>query len=354
MQGITANRFHHSRIPLQDHAIALRTLAELLNAGLPSLKALRLLRDTAPVSWVDDLEIICVSVEQGSSVADAFQDSMLNLPPIVGGLLRAGEAGMGLSAATRQAAELLERSSNLRQSLITALAYPAILLVTGAASIALLVGIVLPKFAVILQGLGTVLPVSTRIVLSVGNAFHAVGLESIIILIIAVGAFHMWRSTNAGRLQWSEVRLQVPVIGRIEHALAASQAVHALGSLLNSGVSMAVAIEYAASAAGSYAVQNRFLQCRDSIRAGNPLSTAFDAAHAVPGSIVKLTRAGEETGRLAELLIHGAAIEYGRAQQQISRAVRLVEPGLILTFGAIVAVVAAALFQAMYSIRPGV
>jgi general secretion pathway protein F len=68
---------------------------------------------------------------------------------------------------------------------------------------------------------------------------------------------------------------------------------------------------------------------------------------------VRLVGAGEETGRLAELLEHAARIERERAQDITRAAVRLLEPGLILVFGALVALVAAALLQAVYSVRPG-
>lgn len=347
-------RIPRSGASLDDHATALRTFAELLDAGLPPLRALQMLHETAPSSWIEGLGRACVSVEQGSSVAAALRDSALGLPLIVDGLIQAGEAGMGLAIATRQAANLLDRRAALRQSLLSALAYPAVLLITGAASVTLLVMVVLPKFAIILRGLGTALPFSTRLILWVGDTVRAGGLAGALVLLIGAIAFMTWRSTDDGAREWSDFTLRIPGFGGIEHALAASQAVHALGSLLAAGVPISAALEYAASAAGNRAIEARLLRCRDAVRSGDSLSASFLATNAVPVPITRLTRAGEETGRLAEMLIHGANLEHHQAERKIKTTVRLVEPALILTFGAAIAIVAAALFQAMYAVRPGV
>ena len=354
LRRVDTARTRRSSASLDDHATALGTFADLLDAGLPPLRALQLLRETAPPSWRGGLESACISVEQGYSVAASFRSSTLSLPPIVDGLIQAGEAGMGLANATRQAAGLLKQRAELRQSLISALAYPAILLTTGAASVALLVMVVLPKFAVILASLGTELPTSTRLILAVGAALRAVGPSTALALLIGAFALRTWKSTERGARECGELALRVPLIGRIVHALSASQAVHAMGSLLASGVPMPTALEYAASAAGNSAVEYRILMCRDAVRSGDSLSASFVTTSAVPPLIIRLARAGEETGRLSEMLVHGATLERHKAEQWIAAAVRLIEPALILAFGAAIALVASALFQAMYAVRPGI
>jgi len=354
LRRVNTVRPRRSRASLDDHATALETLADLLDAGLSPLRALQLLRETAPSSWRGGLESACISVEQGYSVAASFRSSPLGLPPIVDGLIQAGEAGMGLANATRRAAALLRQRAELRQSLVTALAYPTILLITGAASVALLVMVVLPKFAVILTDIGTELPMSTRLILAVGAAFRAAAPTMALALLAGAFAFRLWKSTENGALECDELVLRVPFIGRIVRSLSASQAVHAMGSLLASGVPMSNAIEYAASAAGNRAVEHRILRCRDAVRSGDSLSAAFITSSAVPPLVTRLARAGEETGRLPDMLIQGATLERHKAEQQVSTAVRLIEPSLILAFGAAIALVASALFQAMYAVRPGI
>jgi len=111
-------------------------------------------------------------------------------------------------------------------------------------------------------------------------------------------------------------------------------------------------LTHAAQAAGDAAIQERILAARTSVVAGARPSAAFLTEHALTPIAARLVRAGEETGALATMLAHAARLEGERATQRVRAAVRLLEPALILTFGGLVALVAAALLQAIYSVRP--
>jgi type II secretory pathway component PulF len=126
-----------------------------------------------------------------------------------------------------------------------------------------------------------------------------------------------------------------------------------MAALLDSGVPIAPALVAGAQAAGDAAVGARVLIARQAVVAGTALSRAFTDSEASTPTIVRLVRAGEESGQLASMLARGASMEAERAERLVKDAVRLLEPGLILVFGGIVAFVAAALLQAVYSVRPG-
>jgi type II secretory pathway component PulF len=129
---------------------------------------------------------------------------------------------------------------------------------------------------------------------------------------------------------------------------------HSLAALLESGVPIATAIGFAARASGDAELQARLTSARTMIVAGQPLSQALEATHATSQTTVKLVRAGEESGRLPGMLSHAAKIEQKRVDQIVRTAVRMLEPILLLTFASVVALVAAALLQAIYSVRPTV
>lgn len=341
------------RVSAADHAVALRTLAELLDAGLPPLRALQVLGDTAPPAWARALPGICSAVEQGTPLSVAIAECRLSLPPIVYGLLRAGEGGMGLAAAMHQAAKLMERGAAVRQALISSLTYPAVLLATGAASFGFLVMVVLPRFAELLHGLGVALPLSTRVVLASAELLRIV-LPWLMAAIMAAGlAVRSWTRDPGNAIRWNAMLLRLPVLGPLALALASTNAARALASLLSCGVTLSDAMRYAARASGNPAVSYRVLCARDAVRHGEPLSAALLAARAVTHRIVRLARTGEETGRLAAMLEYGATLEQRDAERRIRDLVKLLEPILILAFGTAIAIVAAALLQAMYAVRPG-
>ena len=125
-----------------------------------------------------------------------------------------------------------------------------------------------------------------------------------------------------------------------------------MASLLDSGVPIAPALLAGARASGDAALEARLMEARASVIAGTPLSSAIAASDAATSTVVRLVRAGEESGRLAEMLSRGSVLEAERARRLVNGAVKLLEPALILMFGGIVAFVAAALLQAVYSVRP--
>ena len=115
---------------------------------------------------------------------------------------------------------------------------------------------------------------------------------------------------------------------------------------------VSAALIHGARASGDAALGARLLSAREGVVVGQGIARALSAAHALTPTAIRLVQAGEETGRLASMLAHAAALERDQADRKLHAAVRMLEPALILVFGGIVAVVAAALLQAIYSVRP--
>jgi general secretion pathway protein F len=341
-------------MPTNDLALGLRMLASLLEAGLPMERALAIYATLAPAGWKPEaLEAIRASVREGKSLASALAGSPIAIPPVVLGMIEAGEAGSGLAESVRRAAGLMERVAATRAAIRGALVYPAILAVAGTLSVALLVGVVLPRFATIVEDLGESLPASTQFVLAASSGARAMAVPATIFVIVAVLAWRHWLAgSETARAGWHGALLGVPVAGPMRRAASASRVSAALSALLTSGVPIAGALLHVARAAGDAAVSHRLLDARQRVVAGERLSSALTHTDALTASTVQLVRAGEATGDLAGMLEHASRIEGEWAEQRVKGLVRIVEPILILIFGVIVAVIAASLLQAVYSVRP--
>ena len=343
---------HTTPVPLADLALGLRILANLVESGLPVGKALQAFAELAPASWQRGLPVARDAVRDGATLTAAFSTSPLALPPVVIGILHAGEAGAGLGPAVRRAAELMERTAATRSAIRNALAYPVILALAGSASLTLLVGVVLPKFAVVLHDLGQQLPHTTQVVLHTAALVRAAALPAFCAAIAFGLAWKFWTNTPAGRLTWHTHLRRLPIIGAIRRSAATARTAAAMASLLDSGVPVAPALTHASRAAGDAAVEHAVLDARARITHGERPSHAIEQTDALTPTAVRLLRAGEESGRLAQMFAHVATIEQERAEQTVRSAVRLLEPSLILIFGGVVAFVAAALLQAVYAVRP--
>lgn len=340
------------RLPARDLALGLRMLATLLESGLSMTRAFAALEELVPESWGAALPIIARSVREGRSLAAAFAAAPVEFPPVVLGIVQAGEGGSGVAVAVQRAAELTEQIAATRAAVIAALAYPCVLATAGAASVALLVGVVLPRFGAILADLGQPLPATTRFVLGFATSARALAIPLLVIGIAAMIVFRAWKATPGGSRRWHELLLAVPLLGDFRRSAATARASAALAALLESGVPISLALVHGARASGDSAIGARMLEARESVVVGQGIARALSAAQAMSPTAVRLVQAGEETGRLASMFAHAAKLERDLADRKLHAAVHMLEPGLILVFGGVVAVVAAALLQAIYSVRP--
>lgn len=353
--AIEARGFRRARrepLSAADLALGLRVLGDLLESGLPVTRALHAFHDLAPSGWRDALPQISQSVREGKSLASALASAPLDIPPLVIGIAQAGEAGSGIGPAVLRAAELSEATAEMRAAIRSALAYPAIVALAGVAAIVVLMTVVLPRFAKILADLGQSLPASTQIVLRIAAIGQSGFLPLLVAVVLLVAAWHSWVRTDAGRVQWHRALLALPLLGPIRRGAATARMAHSLSALLESGVPIATAMGYSARATGDAELEERLSQARSKITAGQTLSQALEGTNAVSLSTIRLVRAGEESGRLPSMLSHAAKIEQKRVDQIVKTGVRMLEPILLLTFASVVALVAAALLQAIYSVRP--
>lgn len=347
--AVTAAR--SKTLATRDVAAGLRMLSALFEAGLPMSRALDAFEGIAPTAWRASIAPVRERIRGGEMLASALAQE-LRLPAVLIGVIAAGEAVGALAQAVERAAALGEDDAELRSSIRGALVYPAILLVAGAASIGLLVTVVLPRFATILGDLGQRPPAMTRLVLSFTDALHASWGGLLLGGILTAILVHLLATTPQGAQTWSGIMLRLPGVGPIRHASASSRACLTLAALLESGVPVAQALTHSANAAGDAAVAARLRAAQQSVIEGGRLGASLLATGALTVPALQMLMAGEESGRLAMMCAHAGRLESRRARERTRAAVRLLEPGLILVFGAMVAAVAAALLQAVYTVRP--
>lgn len=330
-------------------ATVFQSLAAFVDAGVPLEKALQATQRVASGQLRDGLGRVAQRVREGSSLGGALAAEG-RFSPVTIGLVRAGERGVGLTAALGQAAAQLEREAETESRVKSALTYPALLAVVGSGAIALIVLFVIPRFATILGDLGQALPTATRLLLSLSDGARGYGL---VFVGAGVGlAIIAARAINEHRVAWHGWLLRLPVVGELRLAIASARASRTLGALLGSGTPALAALEIAREAAGDAAVATRIAAARSRVAEGQGLTAALEATGALTPSALQLAAIGEGSGRLPTLLAKAAELDDAEAERRLKTLVALLEPGLILVFAGLVAFVAAALLQAVYALRP--
>ena len=203
-------------------------MSALLNAGLPLDRGLHILSDISEnESTRKVVQAILKSIREGSSFSDALQKHPKIFPKLYINMVRAGESGGILQHVLERLVEFLESAKELRTNVVSAMIYPAILMLTGIVSIILLFTFVLPRFSSIFAELGGSLPLPTKILLATTAALRSVSWFLLVVIIAGVFAVRKYIQSDAGRYQWD--RLKLKLHGRCSGQIGNSEILSDLG-----------------------------------------------------------------------------------------------------------------------------
>jgi len=337
----------------RDLAIVFQSIATLVSAGVPLERAVASSEALARGALRDTIADARTRLQQGDGLAQAFGAAGGVVPGIVLGMLRAGERGSQLPLALEQVAKHLEQEAELVARVRQALAYPLLLAVVGVVSVLVIGTVIVPRFADLLGDLGQELPPATRVLL-VGSrllSHYWFLLIPAVAGVVALAIEVMRRPVS--RLRIEEALLAAPFVGPLRLALATSRIARALSGMLAAGMPLLAALDAAGDASGDLAVTARLGHARERVTAGAPLTASLEREAALTPGALQLFQVGESSGRLAAMAGRAGDLAAQEAERGLRGLLTLVEPALIVAFGGLVAFVAAALLQAVYSIRPG-
>ncbi len=326
------------KVTSKDITMLTRQLATLLRAKLPIDRALAILRDMAPDgpvrSLVDDtLE----SVRGGATMADTIAKHEGLFPSYFVGMVRAGEAGGALDTVFTRLADTLARAENLRESVKSALTYPAIVLLMALGSLVVLFIYVIPEFRPLFEQAGGAIPLSTQVIFWVSDAAGAYGVWALVILLLVLLAIRADSQRPEGRLRWDAWLLGLPLLGDLIVKVEVSRFARVLAMLLSNGVSMLNALSIAVETTANRAVGQRLSGLGARISKGEALAGALSQAGLFPNLAVQLIHAGEESGELEDMLFQVAEIFDGEVERSIQRMLSLLVPAVTIGLGVLVA-----------------
>lgn len=337
----------------RDLAIVFRSIATLFGAGVPLERAVVSTEPFARGRLRQLLEDARCGLHEGQSLAQALEAGRGIVPGVVLGMVRAGERGSQLAAALEQVAAHLEQEAELVARVRQALAYPLLLGVAGTASVLVIGTVVVPRFADMLRDLGQSLPLTTRFLLAGSSLLSRFWMPLLGLAVVATwGMVEWWRRPN-GRRRVDEALLSFPMIGGLRLALGTARVTRALGGMLRAGMPLLAALDAAREAAGDVALAYRLTQARERVAQGSPLTASLEREHALSVSALSLFAVGESSGRIGDMALKAGDLAAQEAERGLKALVTVLEPALIVAFGGLVALVAAALLQAVYSLRPG-
>ncbi|MGB7971536.1 MAG: type II secretion system F family protein [Candidatus Deferrimicrobiaceae bacterium] len=328
----------------------LQGLTTLLRAGIPLDRSLEMLRDLFRAGGMGSVAGALLSeVRSGSSLADA----MRKVPGAPFGrftvqMVSAGQATGRLEDALDQAYRFLDRSRDFRSTLLGSLLYPAILLAASVVSIVLLVVYVVPRFAVVFSSSGVILPLPTRVLLSMSAFFRTYGFLLLAAGALAYLAFSASLRRPEARRAWDRGKLGWPFVGTVLTAVETSRVMRSLSSLLSGGVPILSAFVIAREVSGNLAVRDGMEGARTRIQGGAKVARALSETTPFPEMALQMIAVGEETGRLEAMLESVADTYEETARRRLKAFLTVLEPAVILGMGLLVGFIVFAMFLAIF------
>jgi len=346
-----------NRLPLasrhrHDALVMTAELCTLISAGLTVDRALTIALERTPSAVMrQSLVRVRDTVRGGKALADAIEAEPAIFSRVYVALVRAGETSGHLDEALGRLHAYMSRGDAFRTQLQSALIYPAILLAAGVAALLLLSNLVLPQFVSMFADAGKVLPLPTRVVMAGNRILGAIWPYLVVGAVLLVVLVRRMLKVPASRVRLHAALLRWPVLGSLWRNIEAARLARTMGALLQSGVSVPVALGLALQVLSNASMQQGGLQALERIREGALVSDAMLRSRILPEVSIQLLAVGEETGRLDAMLFKQAELLEEASARRISTLLALLVPGLTIAIGLLVGSVMIAVMLAVLQLN---
>lgn len=341
--------FGTPQIKPQDVMLFSRQIYTLLKAGVPILRALAGLQETANNPRMKQmLYEVRRSLESGVDLSASLAQHPKVFDNFYIAMVRVGEASGQIEAVFWKLYQHLEFEQFMRQQIKSAIRYPSFVIAAMVAAIAVINILVIPAFAGVFKSLGSELPLPTRILIGTSNFTLEYGWWMLGAIVLAFMGFRQWIQTPDGKAIWHRTLLRMPLVGTIVTQATLSRFARAFALSLKSGVPMERALTSVAMTADNVYISSRIEQMRESVTRGETLTRAAVATGVFTPMVLQMLAIGEETGMLDELLdeigeLYGNEVEYS-----LKSLSQQIEPVLVIFLGALVLLLALGVFMPMW------
>ncbi|MDD5747028.1 MAG: type II secretion system F family protein [Candidatus Omnitrophica bacterium] len=343
------------RVKNDDLCIFARQLGTLLNAGVPLLRSLAVLSkqiSSAPLQAAVDR--IKEDIQGGSTLKDALDKHPKVFSKFWVNLVGTGEASGQLPSVLDQIAQYFESSGELQRKVVSALMYPAILLVVCTGAILVFVVKIVPVFASMFTSFGSELPPITQFVVNLSSFLRVFALPMFLLTPVAIFGFVKLIHTSKGRLVFDQIRLGLPIFGPLFKHIAVANFARGLGTMIASGVPILYALEIVTKTVGNRVVEDALETVKDSVRDGKSIAEPLESCGIFPPMVVLMVNVGEETGELADMLKHVAVFYEERITMVVERLSSLIEPFMLVFMGGLVGFLVIAMFMPIFKLATSV
>jgi type IV pilus assembly protein PilC len=326
-------------------------LASLIHAGLPLLRCIDILRTRRAGSLTGAvLDRARRRIAAGASLSVALQPEIekAGLPELYVTSIEVGEASGDLVTALRRYTSHLEKSIALGQRVKTAMTYPIVLAAVATIVVTILLIVVIPQFASFYEASGAELPLTTRMLVGFAGLVSSYGLLAVLAIVLGVAFYRRWAATDAGRNAIDAAKLRTPLLGALRRRYFGLETARTLATLLRGGAPLVNALRVTATGTNNRAFRRRLLETAEQVSHGSDLHSALEEHGLLDPLGLEMVQVGESTGSLEEMLEHVADAYDEVLDRQVTNAVNMVQPAMLVVMGILVAGVLLSLYLPLF------
>jgi type IV pilus assembly protein PilC len=339
------------KVRLVDLVIFTRQLATMVDAGITIVQSLQALGEqTSDKVMRDTIRDVSTRVESGESLSEALQKHPKAFGKLYTSMVGAGEKGGLLAEILGRLATYLENSNRLRKKVKTALMYPATVTCVAIGITIFLLVRVIPTFKDIYSSFNAKLPAPTMFMIDLSEI-----VKHYLILILAGAAAMVWAwlyfiNTKTGRTFWDDRRIKLPIFGPIAHKICLARFTRTLASLVRSGVPILEVLQIVSQTVGNVMMERAIKTAALDIERGEGISNALGKHPIFPSMIIRMMRAGEQTGNIDNMLERISNFLDEEIEATLSGLMSLIEPMMIVVLGVIIGSMVVCMFLPIFNL----
>ena len=327
-----------------------RQMSVSVNAGLPIREALAsILEDLEHARMRAVLQRVADRVQQGESFSQALGDEPTVFPRLCVALMRTAEEAGTMPATLNDLATTMEKADALSRKVRSILAYPAFVAGFFVVVMLIMTFFILPQFQDIFSEGGAKLPLLTRVVFSLNKFILDHALLELLGVVVVVTAFVLWKRSISGREQMDRLMLSLPGIGEVVRQISIARFCKHFAMMVRGGVPIVAGLEIAADIAANKVIERALQAVRENLMMGVSMGPSLARHEVFPRLLVRMVSIGEASGRLPDTLDKVAESYESQIEGSIAMATALLEPVIIVVFGAIVLLTVLAVYLPVFT-----
>jgi type IV pilus assembly protein PilC len=337
------------KISKKDMGVFCRQFYTMFNSGISIVKCLDILSiQTENKKLRLGLNSVCENVQEGLSISEAMKKEEKIFPSLLINMVEAGEVSGNLDTIMERMASHYEKENKIENKIKNAFIYPAILSIVTIGVVIFLIVVVMPTFIGMFESNGALLPLPTRILLSISNSIKNFWYLYILIIGLAVGSLNAYKKTVSGKLFFDGLKIRLPIIKDFNIKVITSRFARTLSTLMSSGIPLIQSLDVVEKVLENSVISDKFEIVKENIKKGIPLSQTIDDTNIFSPMVVSMIKVGEESGSIDEILDKTADFYDEEVETSLQRMTTMLEPLLIVFMALIVGFIVIAMAMPMF------